>query len=186
MGIRTLKLFPGHARIADLRLLLLVPALTLAGCGSGGMDDLHAYVEDVKSRQEGHIEPLPEIKTFETFVYNPVSLRDPFQPADKTQETRITANDNGIRPNSQRRHEELESFPLDSLRMVGTLDKSENTWGIVVASDGTIHRVQNGNFAGQNHGRITRITEERIELTEIVPDGLGGWRERQASLALTE
>lgn len=91
-----------------------------------------------------------------------------------------------MRPDSNRPREALEAFPLDTLRMVGTLDQGGQSWGLVRANDGTIHRVQPGNYLGQNHGRIANITEYEIELVEIVPDGLGGWIERQASLALSE
>ena len=70
--------------------------------------------------------------------------------------------------------------------MVGTLERQQNSWALVRMSDSTIHRVKPGNFMGQNHGKIVQITESELELTEIVPDGLGGWMERQAALALSE
>ncbi len=92
----------------------------------------------------------------------------------------------GIRPDVNRPREALEEYPLDSLRMVGTLEQGGQMWALVRAEDGTIHRVQPGNYVGQNYGRITRITESKIELVEIVPDGLGGWMERPATLALSE
>ena len=70
--------------------------------------------------------------------------------------------------------------------MVGTLERDGSSWALVRMSDSTIHRVKPGNFAGENHGKIVNITESEIELTEIVEDGLGGWMERQAALALSE
>ena len=174
-------------RMQPMRWIVLSSlALTLTGCGSASMNDLREYAVDVKSRQKGQIEPLPEIKTFETFVYQSEGLRDPFTPTSQAQETTVSARDNGLRPDSDRRREELEAFSLDGLRMVGTLDQAALAWGLLVTNEGIVHRVQVGNYAGQNHGKITRITEEKIELTEIIPDGLGGWRERQASLALSE
>jgi type IV pilus assembly protein PilP len=93
--------------------------------------------------------------------------------------------DNGIRPDPNRRKEELESYALDSLRMVGTLEQEEQTWGLVKTSDGTIHRVAPGNYLGQNDGRITQISEEKIELIELVPTG-SGFLEKEAAVALGE
>ena len=69
---------------------------------------------------------------------------------------------------------------------LGTLEQLDTMWALVIARDGTLFRVHAGNYMGQNHGQITRIAEDRIELTEIVPDGTGGWQERQASVALSE
>jgi type IV pilus assembly protein PilP len=70
--------------------------------------------------------------------------------------------------------------------MVGTLEQIGATWGLVKTKEGTVHKVKRGNYMGQNHGRIMLISEDRIELTEIVQDGSGGYIERQASLALAE
>ena len=93
--------------------------------------------------------------------------------------------DDGVRPDPNRRKEELEAFSLDQLRMVGTLEQDEQTWGLVKTSDGTIHRVAPGNYMGQNDGRITRISEDKIELIELVPTG-SGFLEKEAAVALGE
>ncbi len=170
-------------RVAWLSSLLLV---LLAGCSSSGMQDLRQYIEQVKSRAPGRIKPLPEVQPIETFVYNPGGRRDPFKPAEQTTTQALPAPGSGIAPDPMRRKEELESYPLDSLRMVGTLDKRGTKWALITTQDGTIYRVKEGNHMGQNNGRITRITEDRVELTEIVPDGAGGYRERQAVVALSE
>ena len=85
-----------------------------------------------------------------------------------------------------RRKEELEAFPLEVLKMVGTVAMKKNLWALIKADDGTIHRVQAGNYLGKNHGRILHINADKIELMEIVPDKPGQWREQQTSLALTE
>ncbi len=90
--------------------------------------------------------------------------------------------ENGIQPDFNRRKEELESYALDTLRMVGILEQSGITWGLVKTKEGTIHRVKSGNYMGQNHGRIMQISEDKIEVSEIIQDGSGGYSERQASL----
>lgn len=161
--------------------------LGLGGCSMSSTSDLESYVREVKARQHPRVEPLPEFVPYETFVYRAQDFRDPFTPpAPEPMDTVANVIDNGIHPEVGRRREPLESFPLDGLRMVGTLDRQEENWGLVRDSDGAIHRVQPGNYVGQNHGRITGISEFKINITEIVPDGLGGWIERPASLALSE
>jgi type IV pilus assembly protein PilP len=166
--------------------LLLTIASVLTGCGGEhDLADLKAYVTNVLARPKGAIEPLPEIRTVEAFVFDPEGLRNPFVPSESPEVVDVKLG-NGIRPDTVRPREELESYSLDSLRMVGTVDMDRVIWGLVKASDGTIYRVQRGNYMGRNHGKIERIASDRIDLLEIVPDGTGAWRERQASLALTE
>ena len=164
--------------------VILVPLL-LSACGGDNLDDLRTYAQEVKARKHRGIEPLPEIKPHETFLYQASDLRDPFEPAPFAVAA-ANAPANGPRPDMDRRREPLEEFPLDTLRMVGTLDRKQERWGLVQAKDGTVHRVKTGNYIGQNYGKIVAISEEEIGLVEIVPDGLGGWTERKASLALTE
>jgi len=160
----------------------------LAACSSDPTADLEVYVEEVKSKQTSRIEPLPEFKPYESFAYQANDLRDPFsEPTFSHPQAATTqATNNGIKPDFDRPTEPLEEFPLDSLRMVGTLEQNNENWALINDTDGTIHRVQPGNYAGQNHGKITRVTEFEVELTEIIPDGIGGWIERQASIAISE
>jgi type IV pilus assembly protein PilP len=164
--------------------ICLMSLYLLTGCADRGMHDLKSYVEEVKSRKAGHIEPLPEIKPIETFAYISDGRRSPFISQAQTEETSSQAEGVGLSPDFNRRKEELESYPLDSLRMVGLLEQLGITWALVQTQERTIHRVKIGNFLGTNHGQITQVSETQIELTEIIPDGQGGYRERQASLAL--
>ena len=150
------------------------------------MDDLRRYVEEIKSLPHGEIEPIPEIQTFPSFSYSAQDLRDPFEPVATTEPRQTVAEEGGVRPDFDRVREELEAYPLDALRMVGTLQQFGTIWGLVRTTDGTIHRVQPGNYMGQNHGQIVRITEEKIDLREIVQEGTNRWRERSAALALNE
>lgn len=176
-----------NADVKPLKFVLLVGVATLlSGCLRSDMDDLTSYVAEVKSRKQSDIEPLPEIKQIETFTYMAGDRRSPFIPENQDEESEVAKQDNGLMPDLNRRKEELESFELDSLRMVGTLEQLESTWALVRTQESTIYRVKSGNYLGKNHGQITQITENEIELTEIVPDGQGGYLERQASLALSE
>jgi len=179
-----MKIFSG--RSSRLALVGIVVFIGLEGCESSNLNDLRDYVTQVKARNPGRIEPLPEIEVYQTHSYSVADLRDPFsKPQTRQQEAeQKAASENGISPDFNRPRELLEEYPLDSLRMVGTLEKDQNVWAIVRANDGTIHRVVSGNYMGQNHGKIIRISENNIDLTEIIPDGAGGWQERNAALAL--
>jgi type IV pilus assembly protein PilP len=167
---------------------VLFLGLGLTACSNNNVTDLQSYVHAVRSQQPSRIEPLPEFKPYETFLYQAGNLRSPFsQPVSAEPQRTVAGTGGGIRPDQNRPHEALEDFPLDTLRMVGTMQQKGDTWALVLASnDGTIHRLQPGNHLGQNYGKITAISEYEVALTEIVPDGLGGWMERQASLALSE
>jgi len=169
-------------------LLTLSLAGILVGCSGNATQDLEIYAAEVKAQQSSSIEPLPEFEPYESFVYQAGSLRDPFTPPvfSHPQAAAAQAGASGIAPDFERPTEPLEEYPLDSLRMVGTLEQDIETWALINTTEGSIHRVQPGNYIGQNHGKIKRITEYEIELTEIIPDGLGGWTERQASIAISE
>ena len=164
--------------------LVLVLALGLAACG-GDMDDLDQYINETKAKPGGRIDPLPEITPYESFIYvaDAEGLRSPFIP-DTPQAAGPAAG--GTRPDPERSREYLESFPLDTLGMVGTLDIGGTTYGLVQTADGLIHRVVPGNYVGQNDGRITGITESEINLTEIISDGIGGYIERDAAIGLSD
>jgi len=166
-------------------LLLALAMVGLAACG-GDNDDLDQYVNEVKARPGGRIEPLPEITPYEVFTYvaDAEGIRSPFVP--DTPQVTTSGVGGGIRPDSDRSREFLEGFPLDTLRMVGTLHIGETMYGLVQTSDGLIHRVVPGNYLGQNDGRINLINESEIELVEIISDGIGGYIERDAAVGLSD
>jgi type IV pilus assembly protein PilP len=170
------------------RLFSSVFFILLTGCSNDDFSDLNQYISEVKSRPKGVIEKLPEIKAVEPFIFIPDDLRDPFKPLEQPEQTQNVeaVAGNGLRPDFSRRKEELEAYPLDGLKMVGTIFMKSKLWGLVKASDNTIHRVQVGNYMGKNFGKIIRISTDKIELLEIVPDKPGTWREQQTPLALTE
>jgi type IV pilus assembly protein PilP len=164
-------------------LVLSLLALGLSACGSGA-DDLDVYINEVKIRKGGVIEPLPEIAPYEIFEYlaEKEGIRSPFRP-DTPQSI---AGAGGPRPDDERSREYLESFPLDALAMVGTLNIEETMFGLVRTADGLIHRVVPGNFLGQNDGQITGISESEIVVLEIISDGIGGYIERDAAVGLSD
>jgi type IV pilus assembly protein PilP len=158
---------------------VVLAGLVAAGC-SGGQSDLQKWIADTKKKPGGRIQALPEVKPYESFVYSAGNIRSPFQPQGSG------AGQANLRPSSRRNREFLENFSLDTLKMVGTFKVGSNFYGLVQSKDGLVHKVQPGNYLGQNDGKVTEITGGKISLVEIVPDGLGGYIERPASLALTD
>jgi type IV pilus assembly protein PilP len=175
-------------------IMLLACAAFLYGCVSSDMSDLEQQVKQILARPGGRIEPLPEIKPYEAYTYQSgkEGARDPFElfykkpveVAEKDENAGLTEDQ--IKEIRYRNREELESFELDSLRMVGTLEDQNTQWGIVRDPDGTVHRVKVGNYMGTNIGKILNIFEDRIELREIIRNPDGRWIEREAALALAE
>jgi type IV pilus assembly protein PilP len=170
-----------------IRLLMLIPVLSLSAC-IDEKPDLAEYVTKVKSEQSVDIEPMPVMKSYEEFSYAASNLRDPFVATVTEVAVRENAKeviDNGIRPDSYRRKEALESYLLGDLQFVGTLEQ-DGIWALVRASDGIINRVQVGNYMGHNHGQVLAISEAEIMLKEIVADGNGMYVERDSSLSIVE
>jgi type IV pilus assembly protein PilP len=162
-------------------LLAICVCLALGACARGA-GDLQVKIDEIKAMKGAPLDPLPVMKTFEVFEYTAQAMRDPFT-ASADEEIPVQQ---GPRPDTNRVREELEGFPLDSLDMVGTLGLTTDVTGLVKDPDGVIHQVRPDNYIGQSFGRITGIYEDRIELVELIPNGVGGWIERPASIALGE
>ncbi|QDW67923.1 pilus assembly protein PilP [Luteimonas granuli] len=168
-------------------LALAAAVVVLAGCGRGitsepgGAPNLEEWVANVQARPAPPLDPLPVMQQFETFEYAAQNMRDPFSAAFTNE-----GGGSGPRPDSNRRKQTLEQFPLDSLDMVGSLGAGSNLTALVMAPDKVTYRVSPGVYMGQNDGRVTSVQEDRIELVELVPDGAGGWLERPASIALED
>lgn len=167
---------PTHFAIA---LATLGMIFGLAACSSQG--DLHEWVAQVKARKGAPLPALPVVKTFETFIYQDQDKRDPFEPAPPQAGS---ANTLGPHPDQNRPREPLEAFPLDSLKMVGTIGAKGNVEALIRDPQGVIHQVHVGDYMGQNYGHVTQVTAGEIDLVELVPNGSGGWMERDASVAL--
>lgn len=157
--------------------IAVVAAAALSGCGSNNMDDLVQFVQKVHARPAPPVKPIPELKPYATYTYNDARMRSPFAPPTET----IRQN---VRPDSDRDKEYLERFPLDSLRMVGTISMNGVRYALIKNSDGMIYKVKRGNYLGQNDGRIIKIGDGGVTLREIVPNGLGGYAKRQTHMVL--
>ena len=168
-------------------------ALMVTACSNSGVTDLEAFVAKVKASNPGRVEPLPELKPFEKYTYSAYldDIKDPFITWETINPTVDTSakpggGSNDLFPDGSRARETLESYPLETLTMMGTLEYSSENWGLIKAPDGMIYRVKSGSYIGQNHGKISQVSDVNITLVEIVSDGLGGWENRPAELSLNE
>ena len=165
---------------------LLLFFIGLAGC-SKGLTDLEQYVEEVKSRKSHGIEQLPDFPPHPTFEYAADQLRDPFDASELSVKVahKTPPTNSGLSPKPHN-PQFLESFPLDTLRMVGTMSQNGTLWALIKTPDATIQRVTTGDYMGQNYGEIIRISATGIDISELIPDGFGGWIKREGSVALSE
>jgi len=160
--------------------ILVLLSMILVAC-AGDMGDLQEYIAEVKQRPGGRIEPLPQIKPYETFRYRADNNRSPFMPEQREANK---GKAEGPTPIENRNKEYLEQFPLDTLSMVGTLAREGKTYGLLQTADGLVHRVVPGNYVGQNDGRIIAIDESGIQVEELVADGIGGFFKRTAEIGI--
>ena len=161
---------------------LAILSMTVAGCSQDN-SDLYRFIEETKAKHVGSVKPLPQFEPYRNFSYEASDLRDPFESAFETEASGPTS-DSDITKNETRPREVLEGYPLDTLRMVGILVQNEHTWGLVKDPNNVVHRVLTGNYIGQNEGQIMAVSEQKINVIEIIPDGLGGYIEREAALAI--
>lgn len=165
---------------------LVLVAVLLTAC-SEKMNDLDKYIASVKARPAAPIPPIPPVKTYAAYEYEGFSGRDPFhQSSSEGSDDVRSTNTTGPRPDFDRHKEYLERYELDTLSMVGTFSNDESYWGLVRDPEGVIHRVPVGNYIGKNHGKVVKVTDTEIDLSELISDGADGWLVREASIALGE
>jgi type IV pilus assembly protein PilP len=160
---------------------VLGTALLLAACG-GDNQDLKTWMADQGKNVRGRLEPLPQLKPYEPFAYNAFDLPDPFKP----RKIQPGKGDNKLAPDLNRTREPLESYPLESLSMVGTLSRTKQMYALVRTPEKDIYQVRTGNYLGQNYGVVTDISDSGIKLKELVQDGEGDWTERTSELQLQQ
>jgi len=174
-------MFSSYKKIHPLCIAVL--AMTVTGCAQDN-SDLQSFIEETKSKHLGSVKPLPQFEPYRNFSYESSDLRDPFESAFEAEADGQDVSQSGISRNETRPREALETYPLDTLRMVGILVQNQQTWGLVKDPNNVVHRVQSGNYVGQNEGQIVAVSEQKINIIEIIPDGLGGYIEREAALAI--
>ncbi len=169
---------------ARVTALVLASGL-LAGCGDGGVGETRAWMKQVEKQTVPKVKPLPEPKTFEPYGYDAREAPDPFDPNKLLGEMArmARASSNANQPDLERPKELLETFPLDTMRMVGTIQKGGVTYALLQV-ERSLYRVRSGQRIGQNYGRITRVSEGAVEIRESVQDATGDWVERMAHIEL--
>lgn len=165
----------------SLRMPLIIALAMLTACSQHGYSDLEAFVNNAGNGLQGQIDPVPEVKSYQHFPYQAFDIPNPFLPR-KSDQAQSTVN--GIQPDLNRHKEVLESYPLESLSMVGSLQRDGLIFALIKSPDGTLHRVKKGNYLGQNFGRIDHISEAEVKLMEIVQGGVNEWTERVSALML--
>ena len=162
----------------------IAAAALVVGCGASSHKDLVDWMNEQGKGVRGHLDPLPTIKPYEPFVYNDFDLPDPFKP--RKIEPMKSDNSNKLAPDLNRRKEPLEAYPLESLSMVGTLEKGRTRYALVKTPDKDLYQVRQGMHMGQNYGVITDVTDTDIKLKELMQDGSGDWSERSSTLNLLQ
>ncbi len=169
------------------RLWLAVLVLSLVACSSEEHSDIKQWMRDATKDMRGHVPPLPEVKPFPVVSYDPGDLPDPFRPSKI--EPQKKAGGGGVKPDLDRRKEELERYPLDAIRFVGLIRDAKLLYAVVTA-DKRIYRVKIGNHMGQDFGMVTDIQtspgldEGKLVLKELVQDPSGDWVERESVLEM--
>jgi type IV pilus assembly protein PilP len=164
-------------------LIVLVAAVAaLSGCGQESHQDLRQWMNEQGKNAKGKIDPLPQVRPYEPFAYNAFDLPDPFKP----RKIEPVKGGGKLEPDLNRRKEPLEAYPLESLQMVGTLQRSKSNYALVRTNSKDVYQVRVGNYMGQNFGVITGISDNEIRLKELVQDSAGDWSERTSSLLLDD
>jgi type IV pilus assembly protein PilP len=169
-------------------LMTLISVVLTSGCSGGNQHaDLNDFMADVRAKPSGDVKPLPTFRSYKTFSYGAMAMRSPFEPPLALATTNSISGENKVEPPDENRKKEyLERYNFAALSMVGVLSKNEQIWSLVNDGSGGIHRVATGNYMGKNHGRIISVTNSKIDVIEVVPDGKGEWVERPRTLALKE
>jgi len=167
--------------------LCLSLALSLSACGDSQETELRTWMDAEQKQAKAVIPKISPPKVYVPFAYGGKESIEPFNPAKLLVVlARLQAeSSNGLKPNMDRPREALESFPMDSLKMVGTIEKNKMVYALVQV-DKTVYQVKLGSYVGQNFGLITKISESEIEIKETVQDAAGDWTERQSKLELQE
>ncbi|MBU1426147.1 MAG: pilus assembly protein PilP [Gammaproteobacteria bacterium] len=164
---------------------IFLALLFLAGCGGEEFQDLRDFVKNAGADMRGKIEPPPDVKPYEPFTYdNDTNLPDPFKP--RKSDARNANHTGQNQPNLNRPKEELEDFPLESLKMVGYLYQKGVGHAVIRSAEGKIYHAKVGNYIGLNFGQVVSVTETEVKIKEMVQDSVGDWSERESSLQLAE
>ncbi|VVP97607.1 hypothetical protein PS918_03846 [Pseudomonas fluorescens] len=173
--------------MSPIRIFSLAVALAvLAGCGgSDDFSDLDAYMNEMRLRVPGKIEPTPTFRSYPTFTYSAVNLRSPFSRQVRVDLAGQRHGSRDVKPDPNRVKQYLEGFNIEQFEMVGTISNAAGSFALLRGAGG-VHRLKVGDYLGRNDGRIVAINASQVDVVEIVPDGEGAWLERPRTLPLKE
>ncbi|MDQ0124505.1 type IV pilus assembly protein PilP [Pseudomonas lini] len=158
----------------------------LAGCGGDNdVSDLDAYMNEVRLRPRGKIEPTPVFRSYPTFTYSAANLRSPFSKQVRVDLAGQKHGSRNVKPDPGRVKQYLEGFNIEQFEMVGTLSNATGSFALLRGAGG-VHRLKVGDYLGRNDGRIVAISGSQVDVVEIVPDGQGAWLERPRTIPLKE
>jgi type IV pilus assembly protein PilP len=165
----------------------LLAAGLLAGCGDGNIVEVNAWMEQTRASTRVQVKPISAPKTFVPFAYGAQEQVDPFDPNKLLGELARAAESSAsqYKPDTQRRKEHLESFPLDTFSMVGSMNKGGVTYALLQV-DRAVFQVTRGMRLGQNYGIVTAVSDNAVSIKETVQDAAGEWVERMSKLELQE
>ena len=167
------------------KLAALMMCALLSACGDSDVQEVRQWMKQVDAQTAPTVKPLQEPKTFVPFAYGEHDAMDPFNASKLLTELAKSRPGGTQEPDKNRRKEFLESFPLDAMKMVGTIEKNKVTYGLLQI-DRTVYQVKPGQYVGQNYGLITAVTDDAVTVREIVQDAAGDWVERMSKLELQE
>lgn len=165
-------------------LVLPVALLALSGCGgSSDFSDLDAYMNEVRLRPPGKIEPTPTFRSYPTFTYSAANLRSPFSRQVRVDLAGQKQGSRNVKPDPNRVKQYLEGFNIEQFEMVGTIANASGSFALLRGAGG-VHRLKVGDYLGRNDGRIVAISATQVDVVEIVPDVQGAWLERPRTIPL--
>lgn len=169
-----------------MKKLALILPLLLTGCFDD-TNSIREHIADVQANASTRIEPMPEVPVFNHFDYEAQNKRSPFDlPQPEAIQEKMQQMSGCLSPDPRRRKQPLEKFAISDLTMRGTLGELGVTWGLVEASDLTLHRVAKGGYVGLYNGKITAVNQKSVSVLELVPDGAGCWAERETVIRMSE
>jgi type IV pilus assembly protein PilP len=168
-------------------ILVSCASVMLTGCFGDDQAELREWMDATRKDTPIRVDKVSKPKDFAPFEYRVDGRIEPFDAVKLTNLLQRLAEKNtkGKKPDMERRREALEAYPMDSLKMVGVMQKEKLTYALIMA-DQTLHQVKIGNYIGQNFGMITKISETEIFIKELAQDAAGDWVERDATLQLQE
>ena len=168
-------------------LILLIMTLPLFSCVKVNLDDLSRFVTETKAKTYPVDDSVPTLKKIDALVFTQKETRNPFsEPQAEAIAPVENAPKSCPQPNLNRNKQALEMYSLDNLIMGGTLFVDQQIWGLVQVTNGQLYKVKSGDYLGLNNGKVLKITDNKIDLLELVADQDGCWQERITQITLRQ